>query len=49
MLVYIVFNWDDGILGVFSDRGLAEEYIDNMHEHGFYHKEDCMIKEEKVN
>jgi hypothetical protein len=48
MTVYIVWCYDDGLLGVFSNRESAEKHIQFVHERNYYHEEDCMIKEAEV-
>lgn len=46
--VFIVWNYDDGILEVFYSKINAEEYIKYLHDNNFYHEEDMIITEKLV-
>ena len=46
--VFIVWCYDDGILKVFSSRDSANDYVEEVHDKGYYHREDLNIVEEEV-
>jgi hypothetical protein len=48
MNVFIVNNYDDGVLAVFTSRQNAHLFIEMNHRLGYYHEEDCIILEEEV-
>lgn len=47
-MVYIVWNYDDGIIAAYDSVFDARQCIEDYHEKGFYHKEDMNIKEIEV-
>ena len=48
MKAFIVWSYDDGIIGGFETKGAAEVFIEYCHENDYYHREDVMIKELEI-
>lgn len=48
MTVFIVNNYDDGVIAVFTSRQNAIKFIKASHTLQYYHEDDCIILEEEV-
>lgn len=43
MFVYILWHYDDGILGVYKTEEAAVKQREHNHKENYYHREDCVI------
>ena len=48
MEVWVLWSYDDGIIGIYSSEKLAEYERKYNHDNGFYHEEDVMIEKRRV-
>lgn len=47
-MIYILWTYGDGILGVFDSKEKAEARRETCHNEEYYHEEDMKIKEMEV-